>query len=619
PAATTSRSQGCEGVAARQRRKSATPAASTSRIWRMARIMGSGVRRGGFGVDGHGRGLRDAQERRGHGLGGVGRNERADLRRRGRADGFPFVAALPRALHSVIERVFGRRGGEEAGRAVVDDFAVAADVGHDRNASAEHGLDEHQRQAFAARGEDEAVMLVPDRGDVANESAEGDGVRQPEVPRHVFESRALVPAAVERDRDRPVPPFVAREDAQQEVLAFFLRIEKADAGEAKSVALRGPVGPPFPRHEERVADDRRVRQRHAELFLGETAVVLGDEEALQRGAVDRAHALAARVDRPVQVGRFLHDEHVRQVHPAAEVREIEAVVIAALGDDHEVGTGRAGEAEPQAREQQAVAHRKGEEPDDGRGPARQDGQPLQVVERARELAQAADRRLLFVEAFLERGDSVPVGDERRRGSAPELFTAAPGGVAADENETRHRREILACAALSSAVIRRRLAEVIRAGEWWEYKLAPIFAAFYATALTLRVPVISRWSAALTILLALVPGAAYVSVINDLTDRADDLAAGKPNRLAGRSRGLAALLVCVPVAAGLVFAVLWRHDVLLLPLYLAAWLAFSLYSLPPFRWKTRGILGVIADASGAHLFPTLVAVVLTYREAARPVD
>lgn len=133
------------------------------------------------------------------------------------------------------------------------------------------------------------------------------------------------------------------------------------------------------------------------------------------------------------------------------------------------------------------------------------------------------------------------------------------------------------------------------------------------------PVISLWSAALTILLALVPGAAYVSVINDLTDRADDLAAGKPNRLAGRSRGLAALLVCVPVAAGLVFAVLWRHDVLLLPLYLAAWLAFSLYSLPPFRWKTRGILGVIADASGAHLFPTLVAVVLTYREAARPVD
>jgi 4-hydroxybenzoate polyprenyltransferase len=134
-----------------------------------------------------------------------------------------------------------------------------------------------------------------------------------------------------------------------------------------------------------------------------------------------------------------------------------------------------------------------------------------------------------------------------------------------------------------------------------------------------VPVISLWPAALTILLSLVPGAAYVSVINDITDREEDLAAGKPNRMAGRSRVYGAALVAITVAAGLVFCFLWRRDTLLLSVYLAAWLAFSLYSLPPFRWKTRGILGVLCDASGAHLFPTLVAVVLTYRQANRPVD
>jgi 4-hydroxybenzoate polyprenyltransferase len=160
---------------------------------------------------------------------------------------------------------------------------------------------------------------------------------------------------------------------------------------------------------------------------------------------------------------------------------------------------------------------------------------------------------------------------------------------------------------------------VRAGEWWEYKLAPIFAAFYATALTLHVPVSSLWLAALTLLLALVPGAAYVSVINDLTDRDEDLAAGKANRLAGRSHGDAAALVAITVGAGLVFCFLWRRDTLLLSIYLAAWLAFSLYSLPPFRWKTRGILGVLCDASGAHLFPTLVAVVLAFRAADRPVS
>jgi UbiA prenyltransferase family len=164
-----------------------------------------------------------------------------------------------------------------------------------------------------------------------------------------------------------------------------------------------------------------------------------------------------------------------------------------------------------------------------------------------------------------------------------------------------------------------LTRAFRADEWWEYKLAPILAAMYATALTLDVAVTSIWPALLVALAALVPGAAYVSLINDATDREDDLAAAKPNRLANHSRISIGLLIAGTVAAGLVFSILWRRDPLLLPLYLAAWLAFSLYSLPPFRWKARGILGVIADASGAHLFPTLVAVVVTFRWADRPVS
>jgi 4-hydroxybenzoate polyprenyltransferase len=168
-------------------------------------------------------------------------------------------------------------------------------------------------------------------------------------------------------------------------------------------------------------------------------------------------------------------------------------------------------------------------------------------------------------------------------------------------------------------IRRNLTDLIRAGEWWEYKLAPILAAFYATALTLQVPVSSLWLSALTLLLALVPGAAYVSVINDLTDRDEDLAAGKPNRLLGRSRLYAATLVALTAGAGVVFCILWRNDALMLGVYLAAWLAFSLYSLPPFRFKARGILGVLCDAGGAHLFPTLVAVILACRGAGRPVS
>src|SRR5207253_2526788 len=70
---------------------------------------------------------------------------------------------------------------------------------------------------------------------------------------------------------------------------------------------------------------------------------------------------------------------------------------------------------------------------------------------------------------------------------------------------------------------------VRAVEWWDYKLAPAAAVVYATALALDVPLSRLWPAAATVVVALIPAAAYVSVINDLADRAEDRAAGKRNR------------------------------------------------------------------------------------------
>ena len=128
-----------------------------------------------------------------------------------------------------------------------------------------------------------------------------------------------------------------------------------------------------------------------------------------------------------------------------------------------------------------------------------------------------------------------------------------------------------------------------------------------------------WLALVTLLLALVPGAAFVSVLNDVTDREDDERAGKPNRIAGRSPLLIAALLGIPLLIGMTFLYLWRHDTLLVSCYLSAWVVFSLYSIPPFRFKTRGFLGVLCDASGANLFPTLVAVIVTFRALNVPLD
>ena len=164
-----------------------------------------------------------------------------------------------------------------------------------------------------------------------------------------------------------------------------------------------------------------------------------------------------------------------------------------------------------------------------------------------------------------------------------------------------------------------MSRTFRAAEWWEFKLSPMLAIAYATAFLLKISILSLWPLLLLALVALAACAAYVSVINDLTDLEDDLASGKANRLAGKSRVFGATALACCIVPGAAVAICWRDDPLLLSLYLAPWAAFTLYSLPPFRLKKRGVLGLLADACGAHLFPTLFAASLVYRRNAGPVD
>src|ERR1043166_322282 len=58
-------------------------------------------------------------------------------------------------------------------------------------------------------------------------------------------------------------------------------------------------------------------------------------------------------------------------------------------------------------------------------------------------------------------------------------------------------------------------------------------------------------------------------------------AGKRNGVAGRSRSMVAAIVALTAGAGFFVAWLWRDDVPLLFCYAATWLAFFLYSFPPY--------------------------------------
>ncbi|MEO7170216.1 MAG: hypothetical protein ABIY39_07575, partial [Sphingomonas sp.] len=62
----------------------------------------------------------------------------------------------------------------------------------------------------------------------------------------------------------------------------------------------------------------------------------------------------------------------------------------------------------------------------------------------------------------------------------------------------------------------RIGQIIRATEWWEYKLLPILGVFYATLAYRHASIAAAWPVVIELLIGIAAGAVYVSVINDLT-------------------------------------------------------------------------------------------------------
>ncbi|MGZ3754394.1 MAG: UbiA family prenyltransferase [Mucilaginibacter sp.] len=151
----------------------------------------------------------------------------------------------------------------------------------------------------------------------------------------------------------------------------------------------------------------------------------------------------------------------------------------------------------------------------------------------------------------------------------------------------------------------KLLNFTRYSEWWEYKLVPLvslgYAAIYLSANTFNAAVIHL----LLILLAVISGAIYVSVINDLTDIKEDAIAGKSNRMADKPVWFRILILGICIVAALFFGYALYPDAVSIFLYAMSYIVFTLYSVPPFRLKKRSLWGVICDGSGAHFFPALL--------------
>jgi 4-hydroxybenzoate polyprenyltransferase len=146
---------------------------------------------------------------------------------------------------------------------------------------------------------------------------------------------------------------------------------------------------------------------------------------------------------------------------------------------------------------------------------------------------------------------------------------------------------------------------VRTTDWWESKFGALFAVIYATAILISISFYELFAVIGFLLLALIPGACFVSIINDLTDIEADKLVGKKNFFSQKSDQFGYFLIIICLLIGTTVCLFLSKVSLFL--YLAAWLIFTSYSIPPIRLKNRGVLGVLADALGAYLFPQLFVI------------
>lgn len=148
---------------------------------------------------------------------------------------------------------------------------------------------------------------------------------------------------------------------------------------------------------------------------------------------------------------------------------------------------------------------------------------------------------------------------------------------------------------------------LRVHRTWAYKGPLLMAGPYCVLAKAEAPAATALAAVLASMLTIVGIAGLAYLINDLSDRESDRAAGKPNCTEGSAPVAIALATLALLLAALLpwFTVLPSGPAAaaLLGLELAL---FVIYALPPFRLKERGFLGPMTDAGYAYVLPAVLA-------------
>jgi len=166
-------------------------------------------------------------------------------------------------------------------------------------------------------------------------------------------------------------------------------------------------------------------------------------------------------------------------------------------------------------------------------------------------------------------------------------------------ETKAKIEIPVMSGLFSS-----FSKAIRSQDWWLYKIPPLLAITYAEILLLDLPALQSILTVSALLFSIACVAAYGYIINDSFDVEVDRKAGKSNTMAQFLPWQRFLFCLLFVVTGFAVPILMKFGTLSIILLAINYLLPTLYSAPPLRLKERGIWGILSDAAGAHLIPTL---------------
>lgn len=151
--------------------------------------------------------------------------------------------------------------------------------------------------------------------------------------------------------------------------------------------------------------------------------------------------------------------------------------------------------------------------------------------------------------------------------------------------------------------------IIRLDNWWCAKIPPLLAVAYLQILSGGLGLSRAATLLACFLFSIACVAAFGHVVNDLFDIEVDRRAGKPNAVAGLPPRWPVLIAAGFALAGFLPGPLVGYSQEAYLLLLLNYLWPTVYSVPGIRLKERGLWGVLCDAAGSHVTPTLFALAL----------